>query len=73
MIKIKNLVKLFLFSSLMIILMSCDEKSNEPLENKAPETFMFLYPDSGVNISQQKSRLNVHWWSDDPDGLVIGY
>ncbi len=57
----------------MILFLSCDEKSNEPLENKAPETYMFLYPDSGVNISQQKSRLNVHWWSDDPDGLVIGY
>jgi hypothetical protein len=57
----------------MIIFVSCDEKSNEPVENQAPDTFMFLYPDSGITISQQKSRLNVHWWSDDPDGLVIGY
>jgi hypothetical protein len=24
-------------------------------------------------LSQQSSRLTVHWWGDDPDGLVIGY
>jgi hypothetical protein len=73
MIKIKRLLKLFALVTLTISMLSCDEKTNEPLENQAPDTFMFLYPDSGVSISQQKSRLNVHWWGDDPDGLVIGY
>ncbi len=26
-----------------------------------------------LDISQQKSKLQVHWWGDDKDGLVIGY
>ncbi|MGE5400794.1 MAG: hypothetical protein ACM3S2_10345 [Ignavibacteriales bacterium] len=32
---------------------------------------MSLFPDN--DISKQQSRLMVHWWGDDPDGLVIGY
>ncbi len=51
---------------------SCNEHlTDTPVGNKPPETHLFLFPDS--NISQQKSRLQVHWWADDPDGLVIGY
>ncbi len=44
---------------------------NNPIPNKAPDTHLFLYPDS--TISKQKSRLQVHWWGDDPDGIVVGY
>jgi hypothetical protein len=32
---------------------------------------LFLYPDSA--IAQQPSRLRVHWWGDDPDGVIIGF
>jgi hypothetical protein len=70
---IKILEKFLLLSFLVVVVLSCNEQTNEPLENQAPNTFLFLYPDTGVTINQQKSRLNVHWWSDDPDGLVIGY
>ena len=62
-------ISLILFS---VIFFNCKEKVTDvPLGNKPPDTFLFLYPDS--SISQQSSRLSVHWWGDDPDGLVIGY
>ena len=61
---------------LLLILgaIACTELSNEPLnENKAPDTNIFLYPDNPDSINQQKSRLQVHWWGEDPDGSVLGY
>ncbi len=53
---------------------SCSETVNQPLiPNIAPETEIFLFPDNPDSLNQQKSRLQVHWWGDDPDGLVLGY
>ena len=51
---------------------SCSEEfPDQPNGNIPPDTGMFLYPDS--TVSQQPSRLTVHWWGDDPDGLIIGF
>jgi len=62
-----NIVLVFL-----MLVSACSENINDvPNENIPPETHLFLYPDS--TISQQKSKLKIHWWGDDPDGLVIGY
>lgn len=44
---------------------------NNPVGNQPPDTGLFLYPDS--TIRQQPSRLTVHWWGDDPDGLIAGF
>jgi hypothetical protein len=45
--------------------------------NLPPETFVsaFPYRDSTqtTNFNSQSSRLEIHWWANDPDGLVIGY
>ena len=42
-----------------------------------PETFVsaFPYRDStqNTNFNPQSSRLEIHWWADDGDGLIIGY
>jgi hypothetical protein len=58
--------------ALLVLLNSCyDEMPNNPIPNKAPVTKIFLKPDSG--ISNQPSKINLHWSGDDPDGLVIGY
>jgi len=66
------LEKLLLIAVLPIIFWSCTETITDNLiGNNAPDTFIFLKPDS--TISQQSSRLSVHWWGDDPDGLVVGY
>lgn len=64
--------KLFLILISILFIISCDETVNDaPIENQSPETHLFLYADS--EISQQKSKLQVHWWGDDKDGLVIGF
>ena len=57
---------------LIVFILSCDETINDnPLENKPPETSLFLYPDS--SIAPQPSKLTIGWWGDDPDGLVVGF
>jgi len=57
---------------LLLLIVSCyDNPADNPVGNKAPETTVFLRPDS--SISSQPSRINVHWTGDDPDGFVIGF
>jgi hypothetical protein len=68
----KKLLLLSFFISVLIVVLSCTEEGvNNPVGNQPPDTGLFLYPDS--TISQQPSRLNVHWWGDDPDGLISGF
>lgn len=62
------------FFSLLLILVfqSCYKNPvDNPVGNKTPHTGVFLSPDS--TLSQQPSKIDVHWWGDDPDGFVIGY
>jgi len=55
-----------------LIFSSCyEDLVDAPVPNKAPKTYISLFPDTV--ISQQQSRLRVNWWGDDPDGLVIGF
>ena len=59
---------------LIIAMVACTETGTEPRnENRAPDTEIFLFPDDPDSINQQKSRLQVHWWGEDPDGVVLGY
>ncbi len=65
---------LMLFIILILIGVSCKENiTGSKVENFHPETKIFLFPDSSDGISKQKSKLQVFWWGDDPDGFVIGY
>jgi len=67
-----KVLQLFLISNILLLLLSCSEEQvNNPAGNQPPDTGLFLYPDS--TISQQPSRLNVHWWGDDPDGVILGF
>lgn len=64
--------KIILILFVVLTFQFCSESINDnKVENTSPDTFLFLYPDD--NISQQPSRLYVHWWGDDPDGLVSGF
>jgi len=72
MTKIKINITILLL--LIIAIVACTESSNEPRdENLPPETEVFLFPDNQDSINQQKSRLQVHWWGEDSDGVVLGY
>ncbi len=68
----KLFYKIFILFGFTFLLYSCyDTLTESPVENQPPKTFLYLMPDS--TISQQQSKIRVHWWGDDPDGLVIGY
>ncbi|MBN2571448.1 MAG: hypothetical protein JXA68_04915 [Ignavibacteriales bacterium] len=63
---------LFILIPIIFLLANCSEDFDDAkIPNQAPNTFLFLKADT--NISQQRSRLQVHWWGDDSDGLIIGY
>lgn len=62
---------LLILFSILFILSCSDGIIDNPVVNQKPETHLFLFADG--EISQQKSKLQVHWWGDDKDGLVIGY
>lgn len=65
-----RIILLLIFIS--VLFSSCkDDSVSNPIGNQAPKTGLFLYPDS--SITKQPSRLRVHWWGDDPDGIIIGF
>ncbi len=67
-----QVIKIVLIGFIIITVYSCNESITEnKVKDMAPDTHLFLYPDS--TISQQRSRLHVNWWGDDPDGLVVGF
>ena len=56
----------------LLLLASCSERlTDNPVGNKAPKTYLWLYPDSTIGIGI--SRQHLHWWGEDPDGFVGGY
>jgi hypothetical protein len=68
----KNFLLFILINISVYGILSCtDDGANNPTGNQPPDTGLFLYPDS--SISPQQSRLRVHWWGDDPDGIIVGY
>ena len=68
---LKKLSILFFICSGLFIASCNKEAINNPVGNQPPHTGLFLVPDS--TISKQPSRIELHWWGDDPDGFVIGY
>lgn len=68
----KKLLQYLTGALVVFVLSSCyDDLPNNPVSNKPPKTYISIFPDS--SISQQESSVRLHWWGDDPDGLVVGY
>ena len=54
------------------LLFGCGEHlTDNPAGSKQPRTYLWLFPDSTVGVGVSRQRL--HWWGDDPDGVVIGF
>jgi hypothetical protein len=52
--------------------LSCREHLvDAPLSNQTPKTALWLYPQSEIRAGVSKEQL--HWWGEDPDGVVRGY
>ncbi|MBI5474518.1 MAG: hypothetical protein HY961_19445 [Ignavibacteriae bacterium] len=67
-----NSFRTLLIICLTLSFFNCSEKiADNPTVNKQPKSFVWLYPDTtiGTGISRQ----HLHWWGEDPDGLVRGY
>lgn len=61
------------FALLALSLMfGCSEHvTDSPAGSKQPSTFLWLFPDSTVRVGVSRQRL--HWWGDDPNGVVTGF
>jgi hypothetical protein len=61
----------------ILLFVSCEaERSGTLSPNLPPETFLSLYPDSGVpdtSLASTTSQQHLYWWGDDPDGSVVGF
>lgn len=58
--------------SLFFLVNGCTDPVHAPAQkNLPPKTFLWLYPDSG--IAEGHSRQHIHWWGEDPDGVVKGF
>ncbi len=67
-----RIILLIISIFILVLVISCtDDPVSNPKGNQAPTTGLFLYPDS--SIIKQPSRLQVHWWGDDPDGFIVGF
>lgn len=52
------------------------ERGGNPFANRPPQTFLSLYPDSGIpdtTLASTPSQQHLYWWGDDPDGSVAGF
>ena len=52
--------------------LSCREHIvDAPLANQTPKTALWLYPQAEIRAGVSKEQ--IHWWGEDPDGVVRGY
>ncbi|HUI11791.1 MAG TPA: hypothetical protein VL221_15770, partial [Bacteroidota bacterium] len=57
---------------LLCMSLSCREHLvDAPLANVPPKTSLWLYPQG--DIRPGVTRQHLHWWGEDPDGVVRGY
>jgi len=55
-----------------LIIGSCQKDlPNQPKQNQLPTTRLFLAADT--TLRETSSRQHLHWYGEDPDGIVIGY
>ncbi len=70
--RMKTISTIVLILSAVLVLSSCSKDiSNNPLQNKAPRTFLSIFSDNQLNSVISKQTFN--WWGDDPDGIVTGF
>src|SRR5437867_3857886 len=56
----------------LLLLNGCSkEHPDQPAMNQPPKTLLWLFPDS--TLGQGNSKQHIHWWAEDPDGIIKGY
>ena len=67
------------FSIIIILILAlsgirCADKISGTAGNLPPETHLSIFlADPSAKIDTSSSQLVLHWWGDDPDGLVVGF
>lgn len=46
---------------------------DDPVENQPPETRLFLDQINRNGTNRLESVVELHWWGEDADGVVVGY
>jgi len=67
----KNLLLISLCLLLFLHLSCKEDIADQQRPNQPPKTFLWLIPDSAVGVGVSRQRL--HWWGEDPDGVVRGF
>jgi hypothetical protein len=58
----------------VLVGLSCTKNiTDQPLGNQPPRSFLWLYPPPDSSVGVGVSRQRLHWWGEDPDGLVRGF
>ena len=48
-----------------------NQPERKPVVDQPPVTYFWIFPDS--TILEGNSKQHIHWWGQDPDGIVVGY
>ena len=67
----RKLTYAFLLFFLCMSLSCRDHLVDAPLGNSLPKTSLWLYPQGEIRAGV--TREHLHWWGEDPDGVVRGY
>jgi len=68
----RALLRLMILPAALVAGLSCSERiADAPLEPGVPRTLLWLFPDGEIAVGV--SRQTIHWWGEDPDGLVRGF
>ena len=63
---------LLLLWAVLAVWPGCSEQiADAPTEPGIPRTLLWLFPDGELAVGVSRQRL--HWWGEDPDGLVRGF
>jgi len=64
----------------LAFLVCTEKKASNPVENRPPETHLFLVIGDSLGVADTTARpdtsastLILHWYGDDPDGEILGY
>ncbi len=67
-----SLLLLTMLFGLTLLYSGCEEQiTGNKVQNLAPDTRVAIF--AVGDISKQPSKLQVNWWGDDKDGLIVGY
>lgn len=72
--KISRIIITLLILLIGLLLACSEHKPSQPHGNLRPETHLSIILPEGMDTPDTTvSKQMLHWWGDDPDGIVVGY